>query len=86
MKITKSQLKRIIKEERAKLVNEAPSEDLITLAAIENHIGMLKRMLDVAVDGGMMSYNEHDDLVDALYDVEGALQKVAEGGSGAPSF
>ena len=76
MKITKRQLKRIIREN--------VGEVTLSLAAIDQHIQGLLRMLDSGDATALIDDEDYDRAVEALQVVESVLSFAAEGGSGAP--
>ena len=84
MKITKRQLKRIIREERAQL-DESRYEKL-TLASIDQHINPLQDMIEQhGWKDNKTDLRIYDQAFEALMELRGILQKIAEGGSGAPT-
>ena len=89
MKITKRQLKRIIREERAHL-NElgidrydpvaSGAGPSLTLASIEQLVQPLKDMIERHV----VDDRQYMQAIDGVHAFEDVLTKIAEGGSGAP--
>ena len=87
MKITKRQLQRIIKEATVNVIREQSGQRMagITIASVDQHIQPLKDMIEQHIVGDhQISLEAYDRALTALSDLESILQKIAEGGSGAP--